>query len=160
MNENHAHSDQGAGVLCLWEKKVLLVQMNYGSFIGDWILPGGMVEKGEHPHEAAIREAKEETNLDIELIKLLTVRHRIKEKGLDNTYWVFTGHVKTQNPEKNLQWAQEELLSVRFWDVQTALKENSVRPHTKYYIEVALGMKTNAFLSPLAGAANDYCYSL
>jgi 8-oxo-dGTP pyrophosphatase MutT (NUDIX family) len=32
-----------------------------------WGFPGGAIEIGETPHEAAIREAKEETGLDVEV---------------------------------------------------------------------------------------------
>ena len=35
--------------------------------LGVWLPPGGHVEAGEFPYEAAVREAKEETGLDIEL---------------------------------------------------------------------------------------------
>ncbi len=34
-----------------------------------WCMPGGGVEAGETPEQAAIRELKEETNLDIRLIR-------------------------------------------------------------------------------------------
>jgi len=36
---------------------------------GNWECPGGKLEEGESFEEAAIREAKEEVNLDIEIIK-------------------------------------------------------------------------------------------
>lgn len=40
---------------------------------GKWGLPGGMVEEDESVEQAAIREAKEETGLDIQLVRMLGV---------------------------------------------------------------------------------------
>jgi len=42
-----------------------------------WCLPGGGVEDGESLAEAGIREAKEETGLDVELTRLVGVYSRI-----------------------------------------------------------------------------------
>lgn len=39
----------------------------------DWVIPGGCVDPGEHPEATAVREAKEETGLDIEIVKLMGV---------------------------------------------------------------------------------------
>ena len=42
-----------------------------------WCLPGGGVEEGESLAEGAIREAKEETGLDVELTRLVGVYSRL-----------------------------------------------------------------------------------
>ena len=45
-----------------------------------WALPGGFVEYGETLEQAAVREAKEETALDIELVRQF---HAYSEPGRD-----------------------------------------------------------------------------
>ncbi len=62
------------GVILLNEEgKVLLVKSSRGFTKGMWNVPGGFIEYGEAPDVAALREAKEETGLDIRLEKLLGV---------------------------------------------------------------------------------------
>lgn len=43
---------------------------------GTWCLPSGFVEPAESPAEAAVREAKEETGLDVEPVELVDVYTR------------------------------------------------------------------------------------
>jgi 8-oxo-dGTP diphosphatase len=58
-------------ILC--EGKLVLIRRMNPPYQNQFALPGGFVEVGETVEEAAVREAKEETGLDIELIKLLGV---------------------------------------------------------------------------------------
>jgi len=59
--------------LILYEGKLVLIRRLNPPFENEFALPGGFVEVGETVEEATVREAKEETGLDIELIKLLGV---------------------------------------------------------------------------------------
>jgi len=45
--------------------EILMVMASRGFFTGCWTLPGGFVDYGEHPREAAQREAKEELGITI-----------------------------------------------------------------------------------------------
>lgn len=54
-----------SSALIIENKRVLLV---YHKKLGVWLYPGGHIEKNENPDEALIREVKEETGLDIEII--------------------------------------------------------------------------------------------
>ena len=51
----------------------ILIKRRNDPFKDCWALPGGFVEYGETVETAAIREAKEETSIDVELIDLVNV---------------------------------------------------------------------------------------
>ncbi len=55
------------------EGRVLLTRRAWEPQQGQWSLPGGYVDHDEPPREAAVRECKEETGLDIEDLELLTL---------------------------------------------------------------------------------------
>ena len=64
----------GVAVLIVRDGKILLGKRASGSFqSGKWCLPGGFIEFDEDFIVAAIREVKEETNLDIEVEAILSV---------------------------------------------------------------------------------------
>ena len=58
----------GVGAVILGDGKLVLVKRGVEPALGKWSIPGGGVELGEPVRDAAIREAKEECGLDIELI--------------------------------------------------------------------------------------------
>ena len=55
----------GLGVLVEMDGCVVLVRRGHNPFKGLWALPSGFIEADESIEEAAIREYKEETGLDV-----------------------------------------------------------------------------------------------
>ena len=55
------------------ELNFILIKRKNDPFKDHWALPGGFVEYGESVENAAVREAKEETSIDVELESLVNV---------------------------------------------------------------------------------------
>jgi len=62
-----------ADAVILFQEGIVLIRRNNPPYQGCYALPGGFVEIGETVEQAAIREAKEETGLDIDLQGLVGV---------------------------------------------------------------------------------------
>ncbi len=62
------------------EKRVLLVHQTYKG--SKWAWPGGVVEDGEAPWTAVVREVKEETGLDVQVVRLVSVYHSADQSAL------------------------------------------------------------------------------
>jgi mutator protein MutT len=54
-----------ASIICFCSNKILLCQRKGVSFPNLWTFPGGYVESGETPWQAAVRETQEETGLRV-----------------------------------------------------------------------------------------------
>ena len=61
----------GVGAIITQDGKILLAKRGSEPGKGKWSVPGGLVELGEKLSRAVIREVKEETNLDVEVIHLV-----------------------------------------------------------------------------------------
>jgi ADP-ribose pyrophosphatase YjhB (NUDIX family) len=67
--ENYRNPFPTVDVIIELKSGIVLIQRKNPPF--GWALPGGFVDYGESLEEAAIREAKEETSLDVELVSQL-----------------------------------------------------------------------------------------
>jgi len=69
MNQDYMFSVRTTGIL-IEDNRILLVQQKL-SDKRNWSLPGGKLERGETISQGLIREMKEETGLDVEIVRML-----------------------------------------------------------------------------------------
>lgn len=62
-----------AGTVFTLEGGIVLLKRGVEPEIGKWVFPGGYVDRGESVRDAAVRETKEESQLDVKLGPLLNV---------------------------------------------------------------------------------------
>jgi 8-oxo-dGTP diphosphatase len=75
------------GVVCLRGTEVLLIRRGKPPRQGEWSLPGGRIEWGETAAAAALRELREETGVEAELIGLVDVVDSILASRQSGDVW-------------------------------------------------------------------------
>ncbi|MBX3430630.1 MAG: NUDIX hydrolase [Hyphomonadaceae bacterium] len=73
MNEAQPSPVPAVGVVCFRGDDVLLIKRGAPPRQGEWSLPGGRIEFGERAADAALRELREETGCEGEIVGLADV---------------------------------------------------------------------------------------
>ena len=72
----------GVGGVLVCDGRVLLIRRGKEPLLGRWVVPGGTVELGEPLEAALVREMREETDLEVTPVEVLTIFDRIeREEG-------------------------------------------------------------------------------
>ncbi len=120
--------EKSCGCVIIEDGKVLLIQQTKGH----WGLPKGHVEEGETEEETAIREVKEETNLDVEIIDgKRYVTEYPTDKGTIKEVVFFVGkkvggEVEKQEEEvSKIEWLEfsDAIEKVTYEDTKMLLKQ-------------------------------------
>ena len=104
------HIVSAATIVLNDQNEILLIK---GPLRG-WEMPGGQVEEGESLKEAAIRETKEETGIDVEIIKFCGIFQNVK-RSICNTLFL-------AKPIGGQCTTSTESLEVGFFPIEEALK--------------------------------------
>ncbi|NCU38166.1 NUDIX hydrolase [Candidatus Saccharibacteria bacterium] len=100
-------------VIIIENNKVLLVQEKKRSAYGLWNFPGGKIEEGETPEEAACREIKEE--LGVELINAQFVKtYPVQHSNISFQLNAFTGSL-----QGNIKIKDDELLAYGWFSLES-----------------------------------------
>jgi ADP-ribose pyrophosphatase YjhB (NUDIX family) len=113
-HSEHPHDDHQE------ERRVLLIRRGTPPLLGEWSLPGGVLECGETLREAAIREAHEETGLVVEPGEMLGVYERIIRSDDERVRYHFvlidflcrplSGDLKAGSDAADVRWCTREEL--------------------------------------------------
>ncbi|MBT0159717.1 NUDIX hydrolase [Candidatus Bathyarchaeota archaeon A05DMB-2] len=87
--------------------KILLIKRSTPPFVGYWALPGGRVDIGETVEQTIVREVKEETGLDVAVVKKIGEYHEQGvQGGMEYDYYpacflvkTLSGKIKRQKSE-------------------------------------------------------------
>ena len=101
-----------------------------------WEMPGGQVEEGESLKTAAIRETKEESGIDIEVVKFCGIFQNV-ERSICNT--LFLGKAIGGEPTTSA-----ESLEVGFFPIKKALEMVTLK-NFRQRIEYCLDENTHPF---------------
>jgi ADP-ribose pyrophosphatase YjhB (NUDIX family) len=110
----------GVGAVIVDQGRVLLVKRGSPPLLGEWSLPGGVVELGETLRGAAEREAHEETGLTVKAGEVLEVLDRIVpgKDGAPQYHYVLVdflcvvkgGKLHAGSDAGDARWAREDEL--------------------------------------------------
>ena len=114
----------GVGAVIVRDDCVLLIRRGTAPLLGEWSLPGGVLECGETLREAVAREAHEETGLVVETGEMLGVYERIipGEEGRVRYHFVLIdflchavgGELKAGSDAADVRWfTRDELPALK-----------------------------------------------
>jgi 8-oxo-dGTP diphosphatase len=99
--------------------KILIVEQDVG-----WALPGGRVEAGESLQEAAIREAKEEAGVTVEIDRLVSVSEWFANRHA--IFFIFEAHITSGEPHLT---GDEEITGFKW---ATPAEAKQLMPYEKF----------------------------
>ncbi len=116
----------GVGAVIVHQDRILLIQRGTQPALGQWSLPGGLIELGESLEAAVVREVEEETGLIVAPAGLIELLDRIYREGERVRYHyviadflcrVVGGQLRAGSDAAQVRWVERAE-----WNSHSALK--------------------------------------
>jgi 8-oxo-dGTP diphosphatase len=130
----------GVGAIIIQEGKLLLEKRGHEPAKGRWSIPGGVVELGERLKVAVVRETKEETGLDVEVVDLAGVVDQIDVDDVGKVKYHFVivdfhvkilgGSLQPDSDADELRWIS--LAEVEEYDLTASFRRFFVKNKGKF----------------------------
>lgn len=108
-----------AGALILDQNgRILIVKPSYRP---DWLVPGGMIEAEESPHQACVREVEEEVGLSLSIGNPLCIEYASGDQNrTESIQFVFDGGVCTPEQASQIRPQEGEIVQVEWAELEEA----------------------------------------
>jgi 8-oxo-dGTP diphosphatase len=116
-NNRHDMKFQGrtaTAIIPFPQNKIVLIKRTTPPCVGYWALPGGRAEQGETVEQTVVREVKEETGLEVEVVRKVGEYHEIgTQEGQEYDYYPACFVVKRVGGEPARQ--ESEIAEIRLF---------------------------------------------
>ncbi|SEG70951.1 NUDIX domain-containing protein [Thermomonospora echinospora] len=128
-----------AALAVVWCGRHLLLV--FDRFRRQWELPGGRIDPGETPRQAAVRELHEESGLHLPALTLAGyARFRLTGPPRDEYAAIYTAHVATRHDDFT---PNQEISAVHWWDTDAPPPDGSQIIDTTLALLTRLGRQPN-----------------
>ncbi len=125
------HGKTATAIIPFPGNRIILIKRTTPPFVGYWALPGGRAEPGETQEQTVVREVKEETGLDVQVVrKVGDYREKGTQGGYEYDYYPTCFLVKRVAGELRRQ--ESEIAEIRLFDLDK-LPEVLAFEHTQMF---------------------------
>ena len=127
----------GLGAVIVGPKGVVLIKRGKPPRMGAWSLPGGAQDLGETVKEGLIREVKEETGLDVQVLEIIDVVDSINRDPNGRLQYHYTliyacvivtgGTLKADSDAMDAKWfSRYEITELKLWSETSRIIDGAI----------------------------------
>ena len=129
--------NQTADLIVYTDTKVLLIKRKGNPFAGKWAIPGGFIDPGEKPIDAARRELKEETGITMnEKLRFVGLYNKAGRDPRVKFVWSYVYAIKVD--EEIAAKGGDDAMAAKWIDIKEALALNMAFDHNQMLIDAKI----------------------